>query len=113
MEKLQKVKLENGENAERRLIRLLKKSGVENPEARRSLDDWTRGQENEVKKSSDPATAAIELNLRKARLYFAAGYGDESLESFEAARMQAWNESRGELYRAIMAEMDELESGQG
>ncbi len=102
-------KVESGESAERRLIRLLKERGVENPEAKRLLDSWTREQEGEVKKSGDPATAAIEFNLKKARLYFAAGYGDEALESFEAARTQALNENRGEPYQAIMAEMDELE----
>ncbi len=101
--------LENKESVERHLIWLLKEKGVENPEARSFLDGWTREQESEVKKSSNPAAAAIELNLRKARLYFAAGYGDEAFESFEAARMQARNESREELYQAIMAEMSGLE----
>ena len=110
MKKLPKI--ESGEGAEQRLIRLLRERGVEDQEARKSLGDWTRGQEDEVKKSGDPATAAIELNLRKARLYFAAGYGSEALESFETARIQAWNEHREELYRAIMAEMDEFEGSQ-
>lgn len=104
---------ENVGDKEKRLAGLLRERGVEDLEARSLLDSWTREQEGEVKKSGDPATATIELNLRKARLYFAAGYGSEALESFEAARMQAWNESKEELYRAIMAEMDELESGQG
>ena len=102
-------KIENKEGAERHLIQLLKEKGVENSEARSLLDGWTREQEGEVKKSRDPATAAIELNLRKARLYFAAGYANEALESFEAARMQARNENREELYEAILAEMNELE----
>ncbi len=100
---------ENVGNKEKHLAELLKERGVENPEARRLLEDWTRGQESEVKESSDPATAAIELNLRKARLYFVAGYGDEALESFGAALMQARNENREELYQTIVAEMDKLE----
>ncbi len=107
MEKFPKI--EGKESEEQRLIQLLKERGVENPEARRLLEDWTRGQESEVAESNDPATAAIELNLRKARLYFVAGYGDEALESFGAALMQARNENREELYQAIVAEMDKLE----
>lgn len=103
---------ENVGDKEKHLAGLLKEKGVENPEVRRLLDSWTREQESEVKKSGDPATAAIELNLRKARLYFAAGYRGEALESFEAARMQARNENREELYQAIVAEMDELEGKQ-
>jgi len=109
MEKL--LTPENVGDKEKRLAELLKERGAEDPEVRRLLDSWIREQESEVKKSSDPATAAIELNLRKARLYFAAEYRDESLESFEAARTQAFNEGREELYQAIMAEMDGLESG--
>ena len=104
---------ENVGDKEKRLAGLLKERGVEDPEARSLLDSWTRGQESEVKESSDPATAAIELNLRKARLYFAAGHGEEAFESFEAAQMQARNENRDELYQTIIAEMDRLESEQG
>ncbi len=110
MEKLPIFK--DKENAERHLIQVLEEKGVENPEARSLLDGWTREQEGRVKKSSDPATAAIELNLRRARLYFAAGYADEALESFETARMQTRNENREELYQAIMAEMNKLEAGE-
>ena len=80
MEKLPKV--EGGKSAERRLVRLLREKGVEDPEAKKLLADWTQRQEGEVKKSSDPATAAIELNLRKARLYFAAGYEGGSIREF-------------------------------
>ncbi|KKS46612.1 hypothetical protein A2567_00825 [Candidatus Azambacteria bacterium RIFOXYD1_FULL_42_11] len=102
--------VEKQENAEQRLARLLKEKGAEDPEARDLLDAWTREQEERVEEGSDPA-AKIEFNLKRARLYFEAGYVEEALENFEAARMQAWNENRQELYEAIMAEMDTLESG--
>ena len=101
---------ENKESAEQRLIRLLKEKGAEDPEAKSLLDTWTREQEEQVEKENNP-NGAIELNLRWARLYFEAGYADEAFENFEAARMQAWNENKQELYQAIMAEMDKLESG--
>lgn len=100
-------KFENKESAEQRLVRLLKKGGIEDPEARELLDSWTQEQEAQVENS--PA-ASIELNFRRARLYFAAGYLDESYENFEAAREQAWNDNNPELYQKIVAEMDEIES---
>ena len=101
---------ENKESAEQRLARLLKEKGVEDPEARDLLDAWTREQEKRVEEGNDPA-AKIEFNLKRARLYFEAGYAEEALENFKAARMQAWNENREKLYEAIMTEMDMLESG--
>ena len=104
---------ENKESVEQRLIRLLKEKGVEDPEAKNLLDTWTRQQEEWAEKSNEPATAAIEFDLRRARLYFEAGYVDEAFESFEAARMQSWNNNKEELYQKIMAEMDKLESDLG
>lgn len=100
---------ETRENPEQRLVRLLKEKGVEDPETRNFLDAWTREQEERVEKDDDPV-AKIEFNLKRARLYFEAGYVEEAIENFEAARMQAWNENREELYQEIIAEMDRLES---
>lgn len=100
---------ESKENPERRLVRLLKEKGAEDPETRNFLDAWTREQEKLVEEGDDPV-AKIEFNLKRARLYFEAGYTDEAFENFEAARMQAWNENREELYQEIIAEMDRLES---
>lgn len=101
---------ENKESVEQRLVSLLKEKGVEDPETKNLLDMWTRELEERVEKENNPV-ATIELNLKRARLYFKAGYIDESFENFEAARTQAWNEGREELYQMIMAEMDKLENG--
>ena len=106
MEKEQKF--ETKENPEQQLVRLLKEKRTEDPETKEFLDSWTREQEQMVEKSTDPE-APIQFNLRRARLYFEAGYVEEAFENFESARMQAWNEQRNELYQAIMKEMDELE----
>ena len=100
---------ENKESTEQQLIRLLKERGSEDLVAKSLLDTWTREQERQVEKENNSG-GAIELNLRRARLYFEAGYVDEALENFEAARMQARNENKQEVYQAIMAEMDKLES---
>lgn len=103
---------ENKENSEQQLVRLLKEKGAEDPEARKCLDIWTLEQEKIVEQSTgeEYRIAQIQFNLKRARLYFEAGYVDEAFENFEAARTQAWNEGREELYQAIMKEMDELEN---
>jgi len=97
------------ENLEKRLANLLKEKGLENTETRSLLNSWTLEQEKLAEKSKDYKAAQIEVNLKRARLYFAAGYIDETFENFEDARMQAWNENREELYQAIMSEMDKLD----
>ena len=66
---------------------------------------WTTERERQAEASADPE-AFIKFNLRRARLYFEAGYIDEARENFEDAATQAWNEQRGELYQKIMDEMD-------
>ena len=104
---------ENKESAEQRIVRLLKEKGAEDPETKSLLNAWTIEQEKQVEQLPDYHVAQIQFNLRRARLYFDAGYVDEAFENFEAARMQAWNENRKELYQAIMAEMDKLESDLG
>ncbi len=102
-------KFESRESAEQKLVRLLKDKGVHDPEANEFLDKWTREQEMTIEQAEDYPLEQIQFNLRRARLYFKAGYVDEALEDFEDARTQAWNEQRTELYEAIMKEIDKLE----
>jgi len=101
--------LEKRETADQKLVRLLKEKGSEDPEARKFLNDWTKEQERAIEQLSDYVLGQIQLNLRRARLYFQAGYVDAALENFEAAGTQAWNLHNDELYQAIMREMDELQ----
>lgn len=92
------------ETIEKRLVKLLKEKGPEDPEAFSLLTSWIVEQEQQVERSGNPE-AAIQFNLRRARLYFDAGYIDESLENYEAAQTQAWNEGRDELYQKITDEI--------
>ena len=101
---------ENIESAEQRLTRLLKEKGVEDPEVRELLDKWTREEEARVEQSDDYHLEQISFNLKRARLYFAAGYVDEAIENFEAAQIQAWNEQKSDLYQEITDEIEKLES---
>jgi len=97
---------ENEKIDEQRLIQLLKEKGPKNPEAKDLLVRWTIEQEKRVEELKDPEEP-IRHNLRRARLYFDAGFTEEALENFEAARTQALNEERGELYWEITDEMVE------
>ena len=96
---------ENPETGEQRLKWLLKEK-PKTSETRKALENWTIDQEQQVENTP---IAVIEFNLRRGRLYLAAGYKDEALENFEAAREQAFNERRDELYNAIEEEMYRLE----
>jgi len=41
-------------------------------------------------------------------LYLEIGFTEEALEDFESAKVQAWNEYRDELYKAITKEISEI-----
>ena len=105
----QEPEFENEEISEDQLIELLKSRGVEDTEVRELLLKWTAEQEKKAEESEDHHLAYIELSLRQARLYLAAGYIEEAFESYEAARTFAYDEFRDELYEVIMKEMDEVE----
>ena len=100
---------ENQESFEQRLTRLLKAKGIDDQETKELLNNWTSEQEKQVEHSDDYQAEQIQFNLRRARLYFEAGYIEEAFANFEAAREQAWNERRDELYQSIMKEMGEIE----
>ncbi|MFH0815097.1 MAG: hypothetical protein V1902_03435 [Candidatus Falkowbacteria bacterium] len=90
------------------LVRLLREKGADNPEAQKLLQDWVIKEEKQVETAIDYPTELIQSNLRRARLYFTAGFVDEAMESFEAARTQAFNERRDELLQEIMNEMEKI-----
>lgn len=94
-----------GKGPEDRVVRLFKEKGSEDPEARDLLINWIIEQEKQVEESND-SEAVIQFNLRRARLYLRIGFKEEALENFEAARVQAWNEHRDDLYEAIEKEMN-------
>ncbi|MFA6397617.1 MAG: hypothetical protein WDK96_02085 [Candidatus Paceibacterota bacterium] len=103
----EKLSFENIENKEQHLINLLKEKGVGDFETKNLLNEWIIEQEKQVEKDKNP-NAVIELNLRRARLYFKSGYKEEALENFKDALTQAWNEHKDELYGSILNEMDKL-----
>jgi len=92
---------------EKELIRSLREKGPADSDTKKMLSDWIDAEEKRVENSADPI-AAILLNLRRARLYYDAGFLEEAWENFESARRQAWNENHDELSEKIGKEMDSL-----
>lgn len=95
---------ENKGDDRQELIEALKKG-----EGKELLNKWLLKEEGKVKESANPSLEAINLNLKRARLYYEAGFMEEAFENFEDARRQAHNEGRDDLYNLIMNEMDEKE----
>ena len=96
------------ESPDKKLVRLLKEKGHEDPETQEFLASWTQEQEILARNAEDHFLAEIELNLKRARLYFEAGYIQEAFENFESAQEQAWNEERDDLYEKIEEEREKL-----
>ena len=95
--------LEKKEITPERIIEALK-LGIDKPEVFQLLQEWTKQEEKKVATSED----RINLDRKRARVYFEAGYTEEAVNSFEAALEQAWNEQRIGLYNEISAEMEKL-----
>ena len=96
-------KMPTPENLENRVIKAFKEKGTDDPEAKALFLQWL--QEQEAKVENDPL-AAIEFNLKRARLYLKIGLREEALENFEDASRQAQYENRTELIETIEAEID-------
>lgn len=77
------------------------KMGVDKPEVFRLLQDWTKQEEEKVKNHEDH----INLDRKRAKIYFESGYKDAALESLEAAYEQAWN---GQLTEICVEILDEI-----
>ncbi len=96
--------------AYRLLIESLATKGSTDPESERLLEQWTINAEREASEANTPR-ASIELNLKRAELYLAAGYRDEAQENFEAAQIQAIQENETALLETIEKRMAEMEGG--
>ena len=97
---------------EQLLIARLREHGHEDPEALLMLNAWCDEQKlkaNEI----NTAGANIEVDLRRAKLYRAAGFHRDALDSLEAARESAHNAGEKDLYEQAMALMDEIDEELG
>ena len=108
----QSPKPEFGES-ERALIALLRKKGADDSEAKTALLMWCEKEEAEATKENT-SRANIEVQLKRARVYRAAGGYDSALDTLEVVRQAASSDpSAGDLDKQALAMMDEIEAERG
>lgn len=88
---------------DRELVEALQR-GVDEPDTRRLLEDWTRQEEEKIIEPAD----AIGFNRKRGKLYVEAGYVAEGIETLEDALDQAFHERREDIIREIQAEVDNV-----
>ena len=98
---------------ERELIAKLREVLPDDPKAHEMLVAWSKAEEERVEqeaRAGDAARANIEFDLKKARLYHAAGYKGQAFETLNWVREQAGNIGADDLYDRAMAMMDEMDA---
>lgn len=90
---------------ELRLIRALDEKGPEDEETRKLLNAWLDEEETKANAINTPR-ANIELNLKRAKLYAAAGFAQSARENAKDAMLQAANEGEPELWDAARSFFD-------
>ena len=100
---------------EQQLIARLREKGPEDPEAQASLMRWYGAAGAEARRpEGNRSRAEIEVQIRLARIYRAAGGFDSAWDTLEAVRFGAMNDpSAGDLYGQAMAMMDEIDVERG
>ena len=93
---------------EEALIAKLREHGMDE-ETQKELIAWTEKQEAKANETNTPR-ANIELNVKRAKLYFAAGLKAEAWDILESVRIQAMNENENTLYVEAMKIMDEIDA---
>lgn len=94
---------------EQLLIAKLRENGTEDLETHELLLAWC--EEKEIKATQiNTSRAGIELDLKKGKLYRAAGFREEAWASLEAVRQAANNEDAQDLLSEADALMDEMDS---
>jgi len=89
------------------VIRLLKERGLDNPQTRELLMEWTIEQEIEVEIKNNPA-AQINFTIDRTEMYLAIGDIEGALDTLDDARRQALQENETDLYNKIMNKMGEI-----
>ena len=94
---------------EQELIIKLRERGVDDEKTKEALLAWTEAQEIEANAINTPR-ANIELNMKRAKLYSAAGFTSEAWDVLESVRTQATNEGEDDLYAESMRMMDGMDA---
>ena len=87
----------------------LRSSGIENPEVKEKLIEWTIKQEEKVESAGRTVEARVNFEIERARLYHESGYGGEALETLEAVLYVAEQEKRDDLAEKISDEISRMQ----
>ena len=93
---------------ERELAEALRVNGPEHPETKEKLLEWLAEQERWAEEQNT-SRANIEVDIRRARLYRAAGFTDYAWEMLSDIRRQANDENEKELLEIVEHLMDEMD----
>jgi len=97
---------------EQELILKLRERGVDDEKTKEALLNWTEAQEIKAN-AINTSRANIEFNIRRAKLYYAAGFMAEAWDVIESVRMQSANEGEDDLYAEAMGMMDKIDAESG
>ncbi|GEM_PF-2482565 len=96
-----------------KVIEMLQANGLEHPETKKMMLDWTRQQEASILKENmngkDNNRANIIFDIERSDLYIAAGDMGGVLDLLDSARQRALQGDEKDLYDQIMKKMDEVE----
>ena len=94
---------------EQQLIANLRERGIADAKTKEALLAWTEAREIEANAINAPRTN-IELNVKQAKLYSAAGFTSEAWDILESVRTQASNEGEDDLYNEATGLMDGIDA---
>lgn len=97
-----------------RLIQKLKEKKekwAEDQETRELLHGWLDGEEARADQINT-SRANIKLNLRRAKVYCAAGFIDEARENLDAVMVQSSQEGEPDLYDQAVSMIEDIKRAQ-
>jgi hypothetical protein len=95
--------------AEQSLIAGLREHGSDHPETKTFFDLWARQEEKKADEAGI-SRANIEVNLKRGRLFLAAGFPKEATPYFEDVRFQAYQEGEGDLLAESERLLNEIDA---
>lgn len=87
------------------LVAGLKAKGPQDPETAKMLREWTIAQEAIVEAAKNTIDARTDFELKRAALYWEAGFEEEARQTWEEAFYCAEQEGRADLCEKIRAAM--------
>jgi len=91
-----------------KVLEMLKTKGVDDPETKTLVLQWTKEREAVVAKENT-SRAAIVFNIERSDLYVAANDIEGAIECLESALTQAEQENEEKLRKEILEKIESLE----